>query len=169
METQYQVQAQESVPDGIGGDRNGNFYMKQNVVQPQLADEVYIFFDKEQPGIHFSDITPKKQAAIHPGKYQTDIPSISEAKWDDNVNKANSIQKVVYPNDSKSLTTIIISIDEYTQLVKEILDAQNRENQKVFFDLEDKIRLIQLQEKVASTLDDDFSRSNNENLNNINN
>ena len=145
MEQQYQIQRQVG---GAGAAMPPEENKNMSYTNPtQLLDEVYIFYDKDKKGIRFFDKTPKKVAQVHPGKYQTDIPSIAEVKWNEKVNKQNSIQKVLYTNGEHTVTTIMLSPVEYFEIMDTIIKAEENGEQQILIDLEEKIKLIQLREK----------------------
>ena len=81
--------------------------MKRNL---ELANEVYVFYDKNAPGFKFYDRTPEpgsiegELTGVPPkGVYYT--REIETAYWDDEINKPNETVPVLYMDGSNEVTT----------------------------------------------------------------
>lgn len=104
-------------------------------MERELADVVYIFSDPSKPGIKFYDRSPSGAVAefcgtLKPGRFQTDIYSISPAEWDRDINKFNGSQSIRIIQGSYTAKTIIVSEEQ----LKKIYDMINN--------CEDKNRII---------------------------
>jgi len=94
----------------------------------ELADIIYIFYSKDQPGIKFYDRSPigsvaKLTGSLPEGVFLTDIYSISEAIWDEKVNAESHLEKVI--NGFSKVRTIMVTKKIFTEISQKILNAEN--------------------------------------------
>ena len=97
----------------------------------ELANEVYIFTSPGAPGIKFYDRSPegvvvKFAGSLPNSKFQTDIYSISQARWDSNINKINNSQVVNTPRGSYVATTIMVTEEQLLKILQSIEDSKNK-------------------------------------------
>lgn len=100
-------------------------------VEMELANEVYIFYDKNKPGIRFfirnpEEGTPEgKFAGLPPeGVYYTE--DIHEAQWDDGINVPGETIPVRYKNGSNKVTTIMVSEEEMKGIVEQFEEDKKK-------------------------------------------
>lgn len=100
-----------------------------------LADEVYIFANPNEPGIKFIDSKPniqvEKIVGSNPdGVYTTPLSSIDVVMWDEDFNIPNSTTIVRYYNGSVKVKTIMVSEETLKAIIQDI-DRQMQEGKSV--------------------------------------
>lgn len=99
---------------------------EENIASKEYADIVYIFTSPDKPGIRFYDKSPSGAVArltgfLPKGKFITNIHSISEVKWDSNINEANTARKVKTENGELAVKTIMVSEKQFNLIMGEII------------------------------------------------
>jgi len=129
--------------------------------EKELADVVYVFAAPDKPGIRFYDRTPSGAEAqmtgvLPDGKFITDIDSISKAEWDEALNQANTVTKVMTRHGEVVVKTIMVSEEQLDKILSEIL--RQKEDKRVVIDtvnreLENRVdyqELLQLKNNLIS-------------------
>ncbi len=129
--------------------------------EKELADVVYVFTAPDKPGIRFYDRTPSGAEAqmtgvLPDGKFITDMDSISKAEWDEALNKANTVSRVMTRNGEVVVKTIMVSEEQLDKIMSEII--RQKEGKRVVIDtvdrrLENRIdyeQLVQLKNNLIS-------------------
>lgn len=102
----------------------------------ELADIIYIFYSKDKPGIKFYDRSAYQEVEpgyIYAGKFETDRPSISLAKWDDEENKENFVERKITRRGEVIIKTFMVSPEQYLEITNSIV--QQKEKDKIMIEI----------------------------------
>ena len=97
----------------------------------ELANEVYVFYDKNLPGFKFYDRTPEPGSPV--GKFAGVPPEgvflayeLEDAKWDDEINRPNESVLVKYVEGTNTVTTIMVTTEKMNELAKMYEDFKQK-------------------------------------------
>ena len=117
----------------------------------ELSNEVHVFYDKTKPGFKFYDKSPEegspegKLVGVPPkGVYYT--REIETAEWDEEINKPGETVSVRYIEGSNNVTTIMVSVEEYCEILERFEEEKKKEyvDGKIRIDLRPKIKMKDL-------------------------
>ena len=117
-------------------------FEERETTDKELADVIYIFTSKNKPGIRFYDRTPtgavaKMIGTAPSGKFITDIYSIEQAKWDDSINKENTVIRTRTRYGSVVVKTFMIAEEQFYRILENIIEYEDKDY--VVIDLIDRI------------------------------
>ena len=132
----------------------------------ELANEVYVFYDKNSPGFKFYDRNPDpgsvegRLIGVPPeGVYYTE--EIETANWDDEINRPNETVPVRYINGTNQVTTIMVTIEEMDEIIKMLEEAEKSKiDGKMRIDLRIREKGYKISTKDLANLDIENKISN---------
>jgi len=109
----------------------------------EYADEIYIFVSEDVKGLKFIDRTPNEAEQKFAGKlpegvFHSDVHSISEAEWDEEVNEPNGTKLIHYRDGSNNARTYMVSAEKFQKILETIFMAQENGKDEVIIDTKDR-------------------------------
>ena len=112
-------------------------------IEQELADEIYIFISKNMKGLKFIDRSPSKveqkfAGQLPEGVFYSDIHSMSQAEWNDDINEPNGTKIVHYRDGSNNSRTYMVSEEKFQEILQSILKAKNYGDEQLVIDTREK-------------------------------
>ena len=124
-------------------------------IEQELADEIYIFISKNMKGLKFIDRSPSKveqkfAGQLPEGVFYSDIHSMSQAEWNDDINEPNGTKIVHYRDGSNNSRTYMVSEEKFQEILQSILKAKNYGDEQLVIDTREKEKK-QTKDKVITS------------------
>lgn len=122
----------------------------------EYADEIYIFVSEDMKGLKFIDRTPseaeqKFAGHLPEGVFHSDIHSISQAEWDEEVNEPNGTKLIHYRDGSNNARTYMVSAEKFQEILQTIMMAQKDGKGEFVIDTRDREKEVVRDSEVLET------------------
>lgn len=122
----------------------------------EYADEIYIFVSEDMKGLKFIDRTPSEAEQKFAGKlpegvFHSDIHSMSQAEWDEEVNEPNGTKLIHYRDGSNNARTYMVSAEKFQEILQTIMVAQKDGKGEFVIDTRDREKEVVKDSEVLET------------------
>lgn len=127
----------------------------------ELANEVYVFVDKNKLGFKFYDRTPEEGSAEArlvgtPPKGVYYAYGIETAEWDEEINQPGETVPVMYKNGTNTVTTIMVTEQEMEEILEQIRLEEQKESidGKIRIDLRQREKEVNIEKLIRNSIND---------------
>lgn len=122
----------------------------------EYADEIYIFVSEDMKGLKFIDRSPswveqKFAGQLPEGVFHSDVHSMSQAEWDEEVNEPNGTKLIHYRDGSNNARTYMVSAEKFQEILETIMVAQKDGKGEFVIDTRDREKEVVRNSEVLET------------------
>lgn len=122
----------------------------------EYADEIYIFVSEDMKGLKFIDRSPseaeqKFAGQLPDGVFHSDMHSMSQVEWDEEVNEPNGTKLIHYRDGSNNARTYMVSAEKFQEILETIMMAQKDGKGEFVIDTRDREKEVVRDSEVLET------------------